>query len=73
MSLSLKPTRVLINVEGEAVTPERAILQGVSWDVIFIRNDGWSLGASNEFAQAANDLWPEEWVALIKDDIVWQY
>jgi len=73
MSLSLRPDRILISLEGDAVPPERAVEHGIPWDVIFIRNDGWSLGASNGLAMAAEALWPEEWVAVIKDGAVCQY
>jgi hypothetical protein len=63
----LYPTRVVINTEGEAVPPERAEETGIIWDVIYIRNDGWSLGASKELSTVAYNLWPKEWVAVIKD------
>jgi hypothetical protein len=65
--IMLYPTRVVINTEGKAVPPERAEEMGITWDVIYIRNDGWSLGASEDLAGVAYSLWAKEWVAVIKD------
>ena len=60
------PRRVIINRDGEAVSPERARrLQDRSPDVIFIRNDGWTLGAIKELADKAEALWPDEWIAVL--------
>jgi hypothetical protein len=70
MALTIKPTRVLINTEGEAIPAARAEAQGITWDIIFIRNDGWSLGASEALAQVAHSLWADEWVAIIKDGMI---
>ena len=73
MSLSLRPDRILVSLEGDAVPPERAVERGIPWDVIFIRDDGWSLGASNNLVLAAEALWSDKWVAVIKDGAVCQY
>lgn len=67
MSLTIRPTRVLINAKGEGVPPERAVERGITWDVIYIRYDGWSLGASDDLATVAHSLWKKEWVAVIKN------
>ncbi len=73
MSPTLKPTRVLLNVEGEAVSADRALERGVGWDIILIRNDGWSLGASCALAPVADSLWSADWVAVIENDRIRQY
>jgi hypothetical protein len=54
------PDRVLINKSGAAVRPKEA-----ECDVIFIRNDGWSLGAPARLVEDAYKLWQNEWVAFI--------
>ncbi|RKY28536.1 MAG: hypothetical protein DRP83_00615 [Planctomycetota bacterium] len=73
MSLSLRPDRVLISSEGDAILPSRALERNILWDVIFIRKDGWSLGAPKGLAFAAEALWSDEWVAVIRDGAVHQY
>jgi hypothetical protein len=60
------PRRVLIDKEGKTTTPERANrLQNKLPDVIFIRSDGWTLGAISELAAEAEDLWKNEWIAVM--------
>lgn len=34
-------------------------------DVIFIRKDGWSLGAPKAFIAEAEKLWDDSWVAVL--------
>lgn len=57
--------RVLVDPGGTAVSPERAEAEhGITQDkvaVIFIRDDGWSLGATHELADDAYRLWKDEW------------
>lgn len=61
------PSRVLIDAEGLAVSSERARRDyGVKPDVIFIRNDGWSLGAPASLEVAASQLWPDAWVGIMR-------
>lgn len=64
------PNRVVINLEGEATSPSRAAQKGIYPEVIFIREDGWSLGAPAHLEEAARQLWPDEWVGMIKNNIV---
>lgn len=56
------PTRVVINVHGEAVPPGRT---SISPDIIYIRNDGWTLGAPREFDGIARKMWADMWVAVM--------
>jgi hypothetical protein len=63
--MDMKPTRIVINRFGEAVGPKRTDIEP---DIIFIRNDGWSLGAPKELARVAFDTWSESWTHVwIKD------
>lgn len=57
-----EPTRVLINEELEARSAPRAKAIGVVPDVIFVRDDGWSLGAPKRLEQAARSSWQGHWV-----------
>lgn len=59
------PTRVMIDRE-EAFPPERAKIEfGVIPDVIFLRDDGWSLGAPKHLERVAWAMWSKEWVAFM--------
>jgi len=60
------PSRVVINAEGEATTPERALHDyGVKPAVIYIRNDTWSLGAPRKYDAVAQSMWKDEWIAVV--------
>lgn len=58
------PTRVLINREGEAVAPRRAA--DIKPDVIFVRDDGWSLGTISAWEDVAENLWKDQWQYVIR-------
>jgi hypothetical protein len=59
---TFSPTRVLIDAEGLAKSPERAKRDdGVEPEVIFVREDGWSLGAPLHLMNAARALWRGSW------------
>lgn len=61
------PTRVLITRQGDAYPSKRAREQyGVEPDIIFIRNDGWSLAAPAYLEREAFDLWPDFWTHFIR-------
>lgn len=58
-----QPTRVVINEEGEAVPAWMAERDyNIKPDVVFVRDDGWTLGAPKHLAQVAKGLWEGEWV-----------
>lgn len=60
------PTRVVVDVSGEAVPASRARQEyGATPDVIFIRRDGWSLGAPKSLASVAEGLWRDEWLGVV--------
>ena len=63
--LSKGPDRVMID-ENEAVGWLRAKENyDITPDIIFIRNDGWSLGAPWRLKDAAEKLWSDCWVGVL--------
>ena len=59
------PIRVVVDREAYGVSPQRALGQGIVADVIFVRDDGWTLGAPTDLIDVALATWPEEWAAVI--------
>lgn len=60
------PTRVLVDRGQRATTPKIAKEKfGITPDIIFLRDDGWSLGASFLLAIRAEDLWKDQWVGVM--------
>ena len=52
----------LINESGNAVNPILADNQyNIGPDVVFVRNDGWKLGAPIQFAEVAHRMWENNW------------
>lgn len=62
------PTRVVINKEGEAVPAWMAEREGIKPVIVFVRNDGWTLGAPEEFIEVARKMWDGEWVEEVRLD-----
>lgn len=61
------PTRVMINSAGEAVKPERAKRDhNIVPDVIFIRKDGWSLGAPDSLVEVARRMYADMWIGSFR-------
>lgn len=59
------PGRVLVSADGTAVPPQRAREEhGVLPDIIFIREDGWALGAPQGLEKEAFALWP--WKSFVR-------
>ena len=52
--------RLVIDNDGYAVPPAATKLKP---QIVFKRNDGWTLGAPLVFAHAAYTLWKDSWVA----------
>lgn len=66
-------SRVIINAEGEAVTPRKAFELGITPDVGFLRKDGWSLGAPFGLRWVAEEMWKDEWTHEInKGETEWK-
>jgi len=63
------PTRVVINENGEATTPEAALRDhDLRPDIIYVRDDGWSLGTPAQFDTVASRMWEKEWVGVMWRD-----
>lgn len=60
------PDRVVVDGEGYAVKPSLAAMANITPEIIFIRNDGWSLGAPENLQHVAFPLWRNEWVAFMR-------
>jgi len=59
------PTRVVIDESGEATTPGCAKDDhGIVPTVIFLRDDGWTLGAPEQFREVARKMWDDEYIAM---------
>lgn len=60
------PNRVIVSADGSAVSSKRAREKfGVTPDIIFIRDDGWSLGAPKRFADIAEQIWEDKWKGVL--------
>ena len=69
------PDRVVINPHGEAIPPSAAKkAHDVVSDVIYIRDDAWSLGAPKSLDSVAHSLWAGDWIAKMEKtgDGKWQ-
>lgn len=57
------PTRVVVDSKGYATTPDMALRDyGIVPDIVYIRNDGWSLGTPRQWAIVAYRLWMNDWI-----------
>lgn len=63
------PTRVIVDRDGYAVSPNQAVkgygMENIS--VVFVRDDGWSLGAPPVFESIAFEMWQSNWKTFVKD------
>ena len=60
------PTRVVISEDGSAVSSKRAeVAYHITSDIIFIRDDGWSLGAPKHLADIAEAIWENHWKGVL--------
>ncbi len=65
------PARIMFNDQNEARPPQPEDVKEIS--EIYIRDDGWSLGASYLYAQNVRKLWEDAWVVhLRKQTWGWQ-
>lgn len=56
------PARVIVNEAGGAVSPKWARdRMGIEPSVIFIRADGWALGAPPHLEMVAYRMWRDDW------------
>lgn len=65
----LRPDRVVIDKFGQA-SPTTPLIPNehstTPFDVIFFRNDGWTLGAPQELETVAFKMWRDKWVAYAR-------
>ncbi len=56
------PDRVIVDYHGQAVSAKIAKERyNIIPDIIFRRNDGWTLGTPEEFEPIAYRMWKDEW------------
>jgi len=74
LSRNFSPNRIIINKQGDAVPLKIAIEKyHIFPDIIFMRRDGWSLGAPKELENVAYNLWKDEWqYYIIRPSTEWQ-
>lgn len=59
----ITPNRVVVQEDGLAASPKFALEQyGVRPEIVFVRVDGWVLGAPRRFEHVAFALWENDWV-----------
>ena len=56
------PDRIVVSADGQAVHFYRS----PHWEIAFIRNDGWTLGATKEFEHVAYRMWHTDWLAFMR-------
>lgn len=55
----------------EAVTAKRALKEyGIVPDIVFIRNDGFTLGAPTHLEHAAYSLWKGQWTHFLRRPVI---
>jgi hypothetical protein len=68
-ALRSNPDRIVINKSGEAVPPERARQRPskafLTLDMVFIRDDGWTLGCDSKHAEVARKQWADQWIGWL--------
>lgn len=59
------PQRVMIDEHEARPAKRAAVFHRITPEIIFIREDGWTLGAPLRLAAAAERLWADQWVAVM--------
>jgi hypothetical protein len=61
----IKPTRCLVNAEGEAISFLQYESRGLpTLAVVWVRKDGWMFAAPHHLSIAARNLWHTEWAGV---------
>lgn len=60
------PNRVVIDWQGGSVNFNEACINGFRPAIIFIRKDGWNLGAPSKFEKVAFKLWTKQWIGFVR-------
>lgn len=59
------PDRVLTSSRETSVPFEYAKEFGIEVELVFIRNDGWTLGCHRTHQPVAYRMWADEWIAIL--------
>jgi hypothetical protein len=66
--LILKPKKVIVDEDGLGAIPFMAEEQyGIIPEVVFVREDGWALGAPLKFEDVAYNMWKDKWVFYLRE------
>jgi len=61
--------RVVVDIDGFAVPSKRAQNEyGIDPDIVFVRDDGWTLGAPKSLEKIAYKMWENEWAYFATKD-----
>lgn len=61
------PHRVVVTESGVGVDARRAKAEyGARVDVVFLRADGWTLGAPKHLERVAYDMWKDRWTHFVR-------
>lgn len=58
------PERVIQHENGACLSGAQAVERGLPWEIVFIRDDGWSLGAPAQLQNPAEEMWQNQWIAV---------
>jgi hypothetical protein len=66
------PIRVIVDANGlgEGVQQAKKRADYEPHTVVFIRNDGWTLGAPAKFEEVARRTWEGSWVGIIRGPVI---
>lgn len=59
------PSRVMVE-KDYAIPSHKAEKRGIKATVVFIRNDGWTLGAPVHYEKNAFETWSDHWTHFAK-------
>lgn len=62
--------RVVVNLEGDALSMDLANRSGIVPDILFFRDDGWILGAPAVFERVAWNLWKNDWTHFMRNPVL---
>lgn len=61
------PDRVIVHDDGTAFSPRQALERyGTAPDVVFVRSDGWFLGAPRDLEWVAYEMWEDHWIGYFR-------
>ena len=60
-----KLDRVLVDGVGTTLRSATYLDPKYSVDVIFVRDDGWTIGCAYDYIEPTKKLWPESWSKML--------